>query len=48
MRRLSLCLIHLADDQPLAREHLGGDEVPLEAVLRVEGKGSLLPLIGCE
>src|SRR5260370_1212020 len=43
-----LRLAHLLDRKPIPREHLIGDEVPLQPLVGVERKNRLLALLGCE
>src|SRR6185436_18409120 len=45
VRELALRLGHFLDRQPLAWKRLGRDEVPVQALLRLEREGGLLPLL---
>ena len=48
VRHSPLRLTHVPDHQPLAREHLIGDEVPAQAIVAGERKRGLGALLGCE
>ena len=48
VRELALRRRHVADEKPLAREHLRRNEVPVQPLVGAEGERRLLALLGRE